>query len=266
MATPAAWTCTRAAASRRSRTSQSVCFLLQEHLFRPKVHGTPQLSPHSLAPGITEPPEIRPGAGAMQGREVRCFCSRGAVQGVPAGREPGGSRDEKHASPRAVLLCCRAGQYRVSRRGAGLAALVGEALGEAAGSGSPAVAGLMAGAVRDIGALLTAPPSPPERAQLQARRCPGTALVMTPQNGGTPAPSLQGVADMLAMGANGRRMPLTFKTAGIDTCDGACSCCRCRSWRRCATTTPGTSRPCWRRRPRRTRSWPSCPPTAGARS
>lgn len=42
-----------------------------------------------------------------------------------------------------------------------------EALGEAANCGSPAVAGLMAGAVRDIASLLIAPPPPSERAQLQ---------------------------------------------------------------------------------------------------
>lgn len=60
-----------------------------------------------------------------------------------------------------------AGQYRITHRGAGLTALVKEALGEAAGSGSPAVAGLMAGAVRDITALLTAPPQAAEKHQLQ---------------------------------------------------------------------------------------------------
>ncbi len=64
---------------------------------------------------------------------------------------------------------CVAGQYKVTRRGAGLAALVREALGEAVAAGSPAVAGLMAGAVRDIASLLAAPP--PSGPELQVQFC-----------------------------------------------------------------------------------------------
>lgn len=69
------------------------------------------------------------------------------------------------ATLRKVLESCMmsclarpAGQYKVTRRGAGLAALVREALGEAVSANSTAVAGLMAGAVRDIASLLAAPP------------------------------------------------------------------------------------------------------------
>lgn len=62
-----------------------------------------------------------------------------------------------------------AGQYKVTRRGAGLAALVREALGEALAAGSPAVAGLMASAVRDIASLL--PPPPPSGPELQVQPC-----------------------------------------------------------------------------------------------
>lgn len=58
----------------------------------------------------------------------------------------------------------------MGRRGLGLAALVREAAGEVEAAGTPAVAHLMAGAVRDIAALATRPPSPSEAAHLQVFR------------------------------------------------------------------------------------------------
>lgn len=59
------------------------------------------------------------------------------------------------------------GRYQVGRRGARLASLVREAAGEVEAAGTPAVAHLMGGAVRDIAALAARPPSASESELLQ---------------------------------------------------------------------------------------------------
>ena len=76
-----------------------------------------------------------------------------------------------------VCMVGGTGRYQVGRRGARLASLVREAAGEVEAAGTPAVAHLMGGAVRDIAALAARPPSASESALLQVcTHAPATSL------------------------------------------------------------------------------------------